>query len=162
MRKEDADKLQDIISEPTNGVNLDLNPRTGDLKWGCVHCGAVSLTFSDKCIGGGVFPGCKNIKNEVVEELTAALEEKKEKNILMNCNYRAGDALIQFCSFIVALALTIRLGIVEHMGWFVVSGVMSLVMASAAVLNQKSRNKEAIQAIRNQRQAALGVPIDEA
>jgi len=162
MRKEDADKLQDIISEPTNGVNLDLNPRTGDLKWGCVQCGAASLTFSDKCIGGGIFPGCKNINNEVAEELITELAAEKEKNTQMNCNYRAGDALVQFCSFITVAALTIRLGVVEHWGWFIVSGVLLLVLTSAAVLNQRSRNKETLQAIRNQRQAALGVPIDEA
>ena len=66
MAPEDVKKLQALLDSKTNpGVNLDLNPTTGKLTWGCVHCGTAPVLLEDKCTGGSFFPGnrCKERKN---------------------------------------------------------------------------------------------------
>lgn len=59
MSKEDARRLQAIIDGGPSGANLDLNPTTGKLTWGCANCGTAPLPFSKGCSNGAMFPGCK-------------------------------------------------------------------------------------------------------
>ncbi len=66
MTPEDVRRLQELLDSKNNtGVNLDLNPSTGKLTWGCVRCDAALILLADKCEGGSYFPGrrCKGRTN---------------------------------------------------------------------------------------------------
>ena len=79
----------------------------------------------------------------------------------MTCRYRIGDALAVAVMLLVVFALTIRLGVVEHAGWFTASGSMLISMIVGTYLNSKERNREVVREVRAQRQISLGVPPDE-
>jgi len=79
----------------------------------------------------------------------------------MNCRYRFGDVLLQLAVAVAVLAMSIRLGVVEHRGWFAIPAGMFLFSALGSYLNKKEREQEQVQAIRNKRQLDLGVPPDE-
>jgi len=67
LTPEDAKKLQALLDSKNNtGVNLDLDHKTGKIKWGCTYCGAALVLLADKCDGGSFFPGfkCKENKNK--------------------------------------------------------------------------------------------------
>lgn len=61
----DAKKLQELLDSKNNtGVNLDLNPTTGKIEWGCTYCGAAPVLLANKCAGGSYFPGYKCKENK--------------------------------------------------------------------------------------------------
>ena len=62
MSKEAAAVNQAVLNDPDISVNLDFNPASGELTWGCVQCGALPLTFSDSCKNGDYYPGCGETK----------------------------------------------------------------------------------------------------
>jgi len=65
LKPEDAKKLQELLDSKNNtGVNLDLDHKTGAIKWGCTYCGAALVLLADKCDGGAYFPGFKCKENK--------------------------------------------------------------------------------------------------
>ena len=79
----------------------------------------------------------------------------------MNCNYKVGDALLSITMWLALLGLLSVAAIEHHWGWWIPDGILFLTFVGGCVLNQKERNREKVQAIRIQRQLALGVPPDE-
>lgn len=80
----------------------------------------------------------------------------------MNCRYKIGDVLLGLCVWLGVIAVMVNNALQHHVAWWF--GVVALCSAfiTGAVLNSNERKREAIQAIRQQRQMALGVPPDEA
>jgi hypothetical protein len=65
LSPEDAKKLQALLDSKNNtGVNLDLDPETGKIKWGCPYCAAALVLLTDKCVGNSYFPGIKCLFNK--------------------------------------------------------------------------------------------------
>jgi len=79
----------------------------------------------------------------------------------MNCKYKIGDALLSITMWLCLLALNVFNAIQHHAGWWGGVGFLLVVFVAGIVLNRNEREREEIQAVRAQRQIALGVPPDE-
>ena len=79
----------------------------------------------------------------------------------MNCRYRFGDVLFTLFICVAVIAMSIRLGVVEHKAWFAIPIGMFLVSSLGTYINMKERRQEEIQRIRERHQRSLGVPPDE-
>lgn len=80
----------------------------------------------------------------------------------MTCRYRFGDVILQIALCISVLAMSVRLGVQEHIAWFAIPAGMLLFSLLGSFLNSREREQEKIRAVRVKRQLDLGVPPDEA